>query len=270
MIEPSTDTADATEATTTDDDGKTGDRGGDRRFDRRTLLAGIGTVGTAAVAGCTADGTETAEAENTTSAGRTGDVVDPRFGYVATGPDATLPVEPDHTVELLTEAVEGRPIPEFYFQPTGMRVDVGETVQFHLGTPHHNVNAYHNALGYNQRVPKDVAPFASPILSAGDSWLYTFDVEGVYDFMCAPHETFGMVGRVVAGDATGPGASPIGEAPGTERTRVPEFGAALVLGDDALTPEQVADEGTVGWEDIAPENKRLTLAPTEAAPERDR
>ena len=33
-------------------------------------------------------------------------------------------------------------------------------------------------------------------------------VEGVYDYFCQPHEIAGMVGRVIVGHPTGPGALP--------------------------------------------------------------
>ena len=36
----------------------------------------------------------------------------------------------------------------------------------------------------------------------------TLTVEGVYDYFCIPHEHAGMVGRIVVGEATGPGAEP--------------------------------------------------------------
>ena len=37
----------------------------------------------------------------------------------------------------------------------------------------------------------------------------TLTVEGVYDYFCIPHERAGMVGRIVVGEATGPGAEPL-------------------------------------------------------------
>ena len=171
---------------------------------------------------------------------------------------------PDHTVDLLIKPRENNPIPEFYFEPTGLSIDVGDTVRFNVATPHHNVNAYHPAFGYTQRVPDGVAPFSSPILAAGDYWLYTFEQEGVHDVMCAPHEVFGMVGRVVVGSATGPGANPVGEAPApTEESRPPEFTAALVLSDPAMKPATIAEEGSVSWSDLAAESKRPMLRPVE-------
>jgi hypothetical protein len=37
----------------------------------------------------------------------------------------------------------------------------------------------------------------------------TFTVEGVYDYYCLPHEAAGMVGRIVVGQPSGPGALPV-------------------------------------------------------------
>lgn len=190
-----------------------------------------------------------------------GRTVDPRFGYVgANGEDP--PVEPDHTVTLMTRPRRDAPIPEFYFEPTGLAVEVGDTVQFDMATPHHNVNAYHPALGYTQRVPDRTPAYSSPILAAGEYWLWTFNNEGVHNIMCAPHELFGMVGTVVVGSATGPGATPVGEGPtSSEHARSPEFTAALVLSDPAMSPENIAETETVSWDDLARESKRLLLAP---------
>jgi plastocyanin len=189
--------------------------------------------------------------------------VDPRFGYVGTGEESP-PVEADHTVELLIEEREEAPIPEFYFEPTGLFVEPGDTVRFDLVTPHHNVNAYHPAFGYTQRVPEEAPPYSSPVLGPGEYWLYTFETEGVHNVMCAPHELFGMVGTVVVGSASGPAAAAVGEAPAPmEQARPPEFTAGLVLSDPALRPENVVDAGSVSWSDLAPESKALRLRPIE-------
>ncbi|MGB9966398.1 cupredoxin domain-containing protein [Halobacterium hubeiense] len=190
------------------------------------------------------------------------DAIDSRFGYTGTD-DESPPVEPDHTVNLLLQPRENIPIPEFYFEPTGLHIDVGDTVRFNLPTPHHNVNAYHPGFGFSQRVPDDVPPFSSPVLTQGDYWMYTFDQEGVHDIMCAPHEVFGMVGRIVVGSASGPGSNPVGEAPGGDQARPPEFTAALVLTDPAMNPQNIVDQGSVTWSDIAAESKRPMLTPVQ-------
>ncbi|MBX0298194.1 cupredoxin domain-containing protein [Haloarcula nitratireducens] len=189
--------------------------------------------------------------------------IDPRFGYIGTE-DESPPVEADHTINLQIRPREKAPLPEFYFEPTGLAIDVGDTVRFNMATPHHNINAYHPAFGYTQRVPSGVPPFSSPILAAGDYWLYTFDTEGVHNIMCAPHELFGMVGSIVVGSASGPGANPVGEAPApSEHSRPPEFTAGLILSDPALAPENIVEQGSVSWSDLATESKRPLLQPVQ-------
>jgi plastocyanin len=241
------------------------------RTSRRRLLAALGAAAMPAVAGCAGSpeaggdtGTTTPTMEPTAGTQEAdSQPIDPRFGDVGTGDDDP-PVEPDHTIDLLIREREDTPIPEFYFEPVGLAIDVGDTVRFDLATPHHNVNAYHPAFGYTQRVPEDAPPYSSPILGAGEYWLYTFETEGVHNVMCAPHELFGMVGSIVVGSPSGPAANPVGEAPApSDASRPPEFTAGLVLSDPALDPEAVADAGSVSWSDLAPESKRLLLAPIE-------
>ncbi|MFB6192348.1 MAG: plastocyanin/azurin family copper-binding protein [Haloarculaceae archaeon] len=260
---------------------------------RRRVLAALGAACLPAVAGCASEST-TGAAPGTTAAGvasgdpttrgaeptanetRTGsetgtgtgtgaaegDAIDPRFGFVGARGESP-PVEPDHTVSLEIRPREGVPIPEFYFEPTGLAVGVGDTVRFDLATPHHNVNAYHPAFGYTQRVPDGTPAYSSPVLAAGEYWLYTFRAGGVHDLMCSPHELFGMVGRVVVDAPTGPAASPVGEAPGGKRARSPEFTAGRVLSAPALRPERILDRGAVPWADVAEERKRPLLRPVE-------
>lgn len=239
---------------------------------RRALLTALGVGAMPAVAGCTntarvpaagdPNGEPTTSAptmrSDTTTDGR---AVDPRFGYIGASGEAP-PVEPDHTVALMIRPRQDVPIPEFYFEPTGLAIEVGDTVRFDMATPHHNVNAYHPAFGYTQRVPDGTPPYSSPVLGAGDYWLRTFETEGVHNIMCAPHELFGMVGTIVVGSVTGPGASSVGEAPAaSEHARPPEFTAALVLSDPAMAPENIVEAETVSWDDLAQESKRPLLVP---------
>lgn len=230
---------------------------------RRQVLSALGAGSLIAVAGClgAADEADTAQStEEPTHLNETVDTIDPLFGYVGRSPDQEPPVEPDHEIQLLIKPREGGgEIPEFYFEPVGLHIETGETVQFTMTTPHHNVNAIHAAFGYQQRVPEDVPPFSSPVLAGGTYWLYTFDKEGVYDYVCSPHEAFGMAGRIVAGSAMGPGSEPIDMESTDEQARPPTLTAALVLSDEALDPERIVDEGSVSWDDLADESKQLLM-----------
>lgn len=242
-------------------------------LERRRVLQ---TLGAGAVLAGLGPGAATADEHCYPEELVSGDDIHPVFGFSALETDVEPPVEPDHEIEAMIRPVEGREIPEFFYEPTGLFVEPGDTVRFTLATPHHTVTAYHPAFGQVQRVPDGVPPFSSPVLGGGAYWLYTFEAEGVYDVHCGPHESFGHAGRIVAGSATGPGAEPLpepedeGESDGEDgagdgsenggeesELRPPVFAAATALGDPALDPERIVDRGRVSWDEIADESKEL-------------
>lgn len=263
-------------------------------LDRRRLMQALG-AGTAA----TALGTNTVAASTTMqqdelSSDRSGEGIHPVFGFAALSTDVDPPVEPDHVVEAEIRPRDDREIPEFFFEPTGLYIEPGETVRFDLVSPHHSVTAYHPAYGTLQRIPNDVSPLSSPVLPVDAYWLYTFDQPGVYDLHCGPHELFGDVIRIVAGEATGPGMEPIPEpvpmpdpdadpgassgaspqeydaeangdgdeegSPAAETELRPPAGAALtVLGDPAIDPNRIVEVGQVAWDEIDDANKQIRL-----------
>lgn len=158
-----------------------------------------------------------------------------------------------HEVEMLIDMVAGRPIPEFYFEPVGLYIEPGDTVRFLASSPHHTVTAYHELQGKVQRVPDGVEPFSSPVVPIGSSWEYTFTIPGVYDVWCAPHEAYGMVMRIVVGEATGPGAKPV-----EDFSPFGAMGAAgKVLNDPALDPGRIIRAGSVSWSEISEAAKAL-------------
>lgn len=165
-----------------------------------------------------------------------------------------------HEVDLIIEPVEGRPVPEFYFQPVGLFIATGDIVRFNAVSPHHTVTAYHPLHGKPQRVPEGVEPFSSPVIPLGDSWEHTFTVPGVYDLWCAPHENYGMAMRIVVGEASGP-AMEMSDDFGPEGT----FGAAgAVLNDPVLEPQRIIDAGSVLWDEVSDEAKAVPEAPAGA------
>ena len=194
--------------------------------------------------------------------------IHPVLGYAGLDGEAQLPapLRPDHEVDLITRPPEEgaeRPLPEFFFQPTGLAVEPGDVVRFNLETPDHTVTAYHPQLGRQRRVPQGVPPFSSPVLGTGTFWLYRFDRPGVYDVLCAPHEIFGMVARIVVGDPPAePDFGPAGpvEMDGEEvELRPPALTAELVYGDPLLNPTTIAERGSVSWDDFSPESKRILV-----------
>lgn len=156
-----------------------------------------------------------------------------------------------HDVLLIIEPVEGSPIPEFYFEPAGLFIEPGDTINFIAQSPHHTVTAYHPLQGKPLRVPEGVEPFSSPMIPVGSSWSYTFDTPGVYDVWCGPHESYGMVMRIVVGEASGPAMAQPDDF-GPEGT----YGAAgTVLLDPALDANRIIDVGSVSWSEISAESK---------------
>jgi len=162
-----------------------------------------------------------------------------------------------HEVQMRIEPVEGRPVPEFFYEPTGLYLEPGDTVRWIAGSPHHTVTAYHRMQGKSHRVPEGVEPFSSPVVPIGGVWEYTFNVPGVYDYWCAPHEQYGMAGRLVVGfPQPGPAMEPAQDF-GPNGT----FGAAgAVLNDPALRAVEVFFRGAVSWYDLDPASKQLSDA----------
>jgi plastocyanin len=189
--------------------------------------------------------------------------IHPVLGYSGLEGDGQLPepLQPDHEVDLETRPQEGRPVPEFYFEPTGRFVEAGDVVRFNLATPDHTVTAYHPRLGRQRRVPEGIPPFSSPVLGTDAFWLYRFDEPGVYDVLCAPHEIFGMVMRIVVGEPTAEfGPEGTVETEGGEiELRPPALTAALVYDDPMLEPATIAEQGSISWDDLMPESKRLLV-----------
>ncbi|SEO35297.1 Plastocyanin [Halogranum amylolyticum] len=130
---------------------------------RRAFLASVGTAGLTAVAGCASVG------------GSEGDV--------------------------LMRATA--------FDPFEFTVEVGDTVTWYNGSTRlHTVTAYENA------IPEEAAYFASGGyedeaaaraawengnggITSGETYSYTFEVPGEYEYVCIPHEQGGMVGTIV-------------------------------------------------------------------------
>ena len=95
------------------------------------------------------------------------------------------------------------------FVPEELTVEVGTTVVWkNTSARAHTVTAYKNL------IPEGAAYFASGgyddemtarqewwddyggIMESGDTFSYTFEVPGEYGYVCVPHETGGMTGRV--------------------------------------------------------------------------
>lgn len=145
----------------------------------------------------------------------------------------------------------GGGFPDFYFDPVGISVRPGDTVEFLVREELHTVTAYHpRYFGFQRRIPEGVPGFTSPPVTVDDSWYYRFDEPGVYDLLCLPHEGLGMVMRVVVAEE---GAEEVSEA-----YPEPELGepgpspiALKVLTAPELDPGTVVEQGQVRWTDLS-------------------
>ena len=99
----------------------------------------------------------------------------------------------------------------YYFEPAGLFVEVGATVQW-AGIGRRSVACYHPSNDNHElRIPDNAKPFDSVKAGvAGGVFEWKFDVEGTYDYYCEPQESLGMVGRIVVGRPGGPGEKPPG------------------------------------------------------------
>lgn len=236
---------------------------------RRQLLRVAGTATGLSLASTTA----LAQEEEATDDCTLPECIHPVLGYTAFSRDDVedLPndLQPDHEVTLRVEEQDDAGDDETeeshaFFDPTGIAVEAGDVVEFHFDSHPHTITAFHPDLGRQRRVPEGTDPFSSPVLTAGDVWLYRFDESGVYDLYCSTHELVGMVARIVV-DATEHDVGDVDEP----ALNGPTPTAAAILDDEALDPANVEEAGTVGWDEIDDENKEVVLFETPEEPDED-
>jgi len=96
----------------------------------------------------------------------------------------------------------------YYFNPAGLYVEVGQTVEF---VGRRGVTAYHPSNDNHElRIPEGAKPFDSETMGSRGTFKWTFEVEGTYDYFARSHEYLGMVGRIIVGKPGGPGERPPG------------------------------------------------------------
>ncbi|GAA0241389.1 hypothetical protein GCM10009000_066320 [Halobacterium noricense] len=94
-----------------------------------------------------------------------------------------------------------------FFDPIGLFVEPGKTIEFVMDSGNHSATVYHEqySLAEETRIPADAEPFDSGVLiDQGETFKHTFDTKGTYDYYCIPHKTMGMIGRIVVGEPGGP------------------------------------------------------------------
>jgi plastocyanin len=150
-------------------------------------------------------------------------------GSAARGQEFGIPRTPD-PAERRINAVSRYVGSVYYFEPFGLLVEPGDTVEFFNAASSGRaptVTAYHPAHGNRElRVPEGARPFDSGEgLAAGGrtkpGFRFTFEVEGTYDYFSKYEEWVGMVGRIVVGRPGGPGERPWGYGNSDGRRVIP-------------------------------------------------
>jgi plastocyanin len=95
------------------------------------------------------------------------------------------------------------------FKPTKFTVERGDEVVWY-----NNSARAHSITAYDDGIPEDAAYFAtggydseraaleawdgmSGSITTGETFSHTFEVPGIYNYFCIPHERAGMVGTIV-------------------------------------------------------------------------
>jgi plastocyanin len=92
------------------------------------------------------------------------------------------------------------------FVPEEVEISVGDTVRWTAESEGHNVTAKPEAASQVE-LPDGAEPFATyeanrsfMVMQVGETFEHTFTVPGTYVYVCAPHASEGMVGRVVVSE----------------------------------------------------------------------
>ncbi len=111
-----------------------------------------------------------------------------------------------HTIYMDSD-VDGTKV---WFDPIGLFVKPGDKISWVIKNNVHTVAAYHpDNDNHSLRIPHKARPWSSEYLvEPGDYFEIILSEPGVYDYYCEPHEEAGMVGRIVVGEVSGPGALP--------------------------------------------------------------
>ena len=137
-------------------------------------------------------------------------------------------------VQMLTQGSE------YLFDPVGLFVEPGDTVNWVIESGAHSSTAYASSLdaANTTRIPENAEPWNSGILTEqGASFSYTFEVTGTYDYFCIPHKTLGMVARIVCGEPGGvEGDPPDGPVPAEQ----------AIVDQGAISPDEFEPTTTDG------------------------
>lgn len=164
--------------------------------DRRTVLkAGGVALTTGVLSGCTAGGRSGSGGTTATDSGGSSDAETATSDATATESDTETTAT--ESADGPTATVDVGPGGRLAFEPSGDRplvVAAGTTVEFVWGSDVHNVVVDDRPSdGDWEGSPGD----SDDVYDKGYAFSHAFEVPGIYDFHCEPHETLGMTGTIV-------------------------------------------------------------------------
>jgi plastocyanin len=170
---------------------------------RRTFVTAASAVSMGALAGCGAPSGDN-ETEGEEGNGGGGDTTTETTTEEGAGEDGTTTEEGEGETTQVQMVTDGD---QYYFDPIGLFVEPGTTVEWVNEAGAHSSTAYAEGNGGAEvnRIPEDAEPWNSETLTEeGATFTHTFETEGTYDYFCIPHKSLGMVGRIVCGEPGGP------------------------------------------------------------------
>lgn len=137
---------------------------------------------------------------------------------------------------------------QWFFNPAGLYIQKGQTVRWESRKWGTTVTAFHPSNDNHElRIPENAKPFDSGLIgqTIQNTFEWTFDVEGTYDYFCRYHEILGMVGRIVVGSPGGPAEqNPPGY--GAREGKAPVFPSQAKL-LAALPSQQIVENKTISY-----------------------
>lgn len=166
------------------------------RLTRRRLLKGTAGLTVVGLAGCTGapSGSEQEEAGGTPTDNERSE----GDNHPAEHDQAS---EPKASREVAVNTARTEDSTEFHFDPHATWVETGGTVTWRLESGTHTATAYHPGNDQPRLAPEGTEAWDSGTMSEeGETFSHTFETEGVYHYLCTPHEQFGMLGTVIVGE----------------------------------------------------------------------
>lgn len=137
---------------------------------------------------------------------------------------------------------------QWFFDPVGLYIQKGQTVRWESRKWGTTVTAFHPSNDNHElRIPENAKPFDSGLIgqTIQNTFEWTFDVEGTYDYFCRYHEILGMVGRIVVGSPGGPAEeNPPGY--GGREGRAPVFTSQAEL-FAAIPSQQIVEKKAISY-----------------------